>query len=72
MFRKNAHYYLGHEILQLNLVLTSVFLEGKDISDIIRVGNEFCRQNELDAVGFEVMEEFRNDRRIMLDFQKER
>lgn len=29
---------------------------------MIELGNEFCRENELDGAGFEVMEEFRVDR----------
>lgn len=37
---------------------------------MIELGNEFCRENELDQAGFEVMEEFRMDRQMMLDFQK--
>ncbi len=39
---------------------------------MVEVGNEFCKDNELDRSGFEVMEEFRVDRTMMLEFQKER
>lgn len=52
MFRKNSHFYLSYEIMQLNLVFISMFLEGKDSREIIKVGNQFCKENELDSVGF--------------------
>lgn len=32
------------------------------------LGNEFCKENELNNAGFEVMEEFRVERQMMLDF----
>lgn len=70
--RKNSHYYLAEPILQLNLVMVSMFLEGKSVREMVNVGNEFCRQNELDKAGFEVMEEFRVEREMMLEFQKQR
>jgi hypothetical protein len=70
--RKNSHYYLAEPILQLNLVMVSMFLEGKGVKEMVDVGNEFCRQNELNKAGFEVMEEFRVERDMMLEFQKQR
>jgi hypothetical protein len=45
MFRKNSHYYLGYEILQLNLVIVSMFIEGKNVREIMKVANEFCKDN---------------------------
>ena len=70
--RKNSHYYLAEPILQLNLVMVSMFLEGKSVREMMDVGNEFCRENELDKAGFEVMEEFRVEREMMLEFKKQR
>jgi hypothetical protein len=72
LMRKNSHYYLAEGILQLNLVMVSMFLEGKSVREMVDVGNEFCRQNELDKAGFEVMEEFRVEREMMLEFKKQR
>lgn len=34
-FRKNSHYFLSHEILQLNLVLMAEFIDGKSVKDMI-------------------------------------
>lgn len=45
IFRKNSHYYLGYEILQLNLVIISMFIEGKNVREIMKVANEFCKDN---------------------------
>ena len=70
--RKDSHYYLAEEILQLNLLVVAMFLEGKGVKEMIEVGNEFCKQNEMDRAGFEVMEEFRTDREMMLEFMKDR
>ncbi len=70
--RKDSHYYLAEEILQLNLLVVAMFLEGKEVKEMIELGNEFCNQNQMNKAGFEVMEEFRVERQIMLDFQKQR